>query len=250
MMYLMSGIESHPDFGFGITGESYYKSAEFLYETHYEHYESTQQREAPQNYLYRHSIELFLKSLIIIFHKKLQINYNRDSYRSSRPKILIGGNWRNLYSCHWIDSLYDYWLRELLLPNINKLNQIAPQGDWREVNEISDLFPIICKYDRDSSYFRYPVTGDASLDQHKFTMKRFEADTLENLMENLRSEDEEERGNWGNSIFVNVDEDGNITYAFREDKKPLNSVTDALKKVAHYLSCIHIMSRVTLCGGM
>lgn len=247
MKYLLSGIELHPDFGFGITGEAYYKSADFMNSHHYEFYESTQQREMPQNFLFRHSIELFLKSLIIIFHKKLKIHYDQDSFESDKPKILIGDAWRPLYSCHWIDELYEYWLKNLLTPNIAQLKQIAPKGDWQESKDITNLLQVICKYDRDSSFFRYPVTKDSSLDSHKFTMKRFSTDTLENFIKELDSD--EERKKFGKTIFLKVDGDENVTHAFYEDEKVLDSVTDALREVAYYFYCIHIMTRVTLCDG-
>lgn len=249
MYYIMSGIELHPDFGFGVTADSYFKSAEFLQSNHYEHYKITPQKEMPQNFLFRHAIELYLKSLIVVFHKKLEINYDQDSFDSEQPKILTGGVWRPLYTCHWIDKLYDYWLNQLLLPNIDKLNEIAPEGDWEEEKDISNLFPIICKYDRDSSFFRYPVTKDTSLDKQKFTMKKFKSvDTLENLMTSIQTQKgrDELRG----TTFVKVDEKGKITDAFKEDKKVLENVNDALQKVADYFHCVHIMARVTLCGGM
>jgi hypothetical protein len=47
MQYLMTGIELHPDKGFGITADSYYASAEHLTTNHFEYYDSTQQAEMP-----------------------------------------------------------------------------------------------------------------------------------------------------------------------------------------------------------
>lgn len=52
MQYLMTGIELHLDKGFGITADSYYASAEHLMTNHFEHYDSTQQAEMPQNFLF------------------------------------------------------------------------------------------------------------------------------------------------------------------------------------------------------
>ena len=147
MNYLMTGIELHPDKGFGITADSYYKSAEHLMINHFEHYDITQQAEMPQNFLYRHSIELYLKSLIIIFHRKLKLDYGTVAFNSDEPEIFTDRQWRKLYTCHFIDKLYDYWLNKLLIPNIELLNEVAPKGDWTEAKEITDLFPIISRYD-------------------------------------------------------------------------------------------------------
>jgi len=249
MNYLMTGIDLHPDFGFGITADSYYKSAEHLMLNHYEHYDITQQAEMPQNFLFRHSIELYLKSLIIIFHKKLKLNYGDTAFGSNEPKIEIeDGNWRNLYTCHFIDVLYDYWLNKLLLPNVAELEELAPRGEWIETKKITDLFPIVCKYDRDSSYFRYPITKNANLDEKKFTMQKFKVGTLEAFMKEIQEPNNDKKD--GRITMIMVDDEDNITEAFNNKENILTDVRDGLKEIAYYFNCIHIMSRVTLCGGM
>src|SRR5690606_2170631 len=108
-------IKKHIDKGFGITADSYYHSAEHLKDNHFEHYDVVQQAEMPQMYLYRHSIELYLKSLIVIFHNVLKINYGTVPYNSNEPELLVNGQWRKLYASHYIDALYNYWLTQLLL---------------------------------------------------------------------------------------------------------------------------------------
>lgn len=249
MKYIMTGIDLHPDFGFGITADSYYKSAEHLMTNHHEHYDITQQAEMPQNFLFRHSIELYLKSLIIIFHKKLEINYGDNSYNSDNPKIEIeDGKWRNLYTCHFIDVLYDYWLNKLLLPNVNKLNKIASKGDWVETKKITELFPIVCNYDKDSSYFRYPITKNSSLDPKKYTMQKFKAGSLKEFMEDIQNP--KKKINGGGVIMLLVDDQENIKQAFTNEENLLSDVRDGLKELAYYFNCIHVMSRVTLCNGM
>ncbi len=247
MNYILTGIELHPDMGFGITAESYYKSAEHLMENHFQNYDITQQAEMPQNFLFRHSIELYLKSLIIIFHRKLELDYGTVPYSSSEPEISFEGKWRKLNTCHYIDILYDYWLNTLLLPNITKLEEVAPKGDWQESKKIGELFVIISKYDQDSSYFRYPITKNSILDIEKYTMQKFEATNLTDFMKEIQ-----EKKNPTKSSFTMllVDKDENITEAFKSNKNILSDVRDALKEVAYYLHCIHIMTRVTLCGGM
>ena len=91
MTYLFTGIETHIDKGFGVTADAYKKSAEFLETNDFEHFNITQQAEMPQNYLFRHSIELYLKSLILIFHRKLKINYGNYAFDSDHPEIYIKG---------------------------------------------------------------------------------------------------------------------------------------------------------------
>lgn len=244
----MTGIELHLDKGFGITADSYYKSAEHLMTNHFEHYDVTQQAEMPQNFLYRHAIELYLKSLIIIFHRKLKINYRNVPFDSEEPEIFTDGKWRKLYTCHFIDKLYEYWLNNLLLPNIDVLNEKAPKGDWQETKKITNLFPVISKYDQDSSYFRYPITKNSSLDTKKYTMQKFKATNMEQFIKEIQEQKSEAKK--GTFTMLLVDDSDNIVEAFKQTENVLSDVRDALKEVAFYFNCIHIMTRVTLCGGM
>ena len=248
MNFLLTGIELHPDLGFGITADSYYKSAEHLMDNHYEHYDVTQQAEIPQNFLFRHSIELYLKSLIIIFHRKLNIDYGTVDANSDEPEAFIDGKWKKLYSSHFIDKLYGYWLNMLLLPNLEKLKKLAPKGDWEEYEPITKLFEVISKYDRDSSYFRYPITKNAELDVEKNSMQKFKTN---NNLEDLIKEIQDKKGNKkGGMTMLIIDENDNITQAFHKTENVLPDVRDALKEVAYYFNAIHVMTRVTLCGGM
>ena len=248
MNYLLTGIELHPDLGFGITADSYYHSAEHLMNNHFENYDVTQQAEMPQNFLFRHSIELHLKSLIIIFHKELKINYGNVNYESNEPEALVDGKWRKLYTCHYIDKLYEYWLNNLFLPNIENLKKIASKGDWEEYKKIAELFKIISKYDQDSSYFRYPITKNSILDVEKNTMQKFKSkDNLEDLIKEIK---EKKDGKKSSITMLMFDEKDNLTEAFHKEENILPEVRNALNEVASYFYGMHTMVRSTLCGGM
>ncbi len=248
MHYLFTGIEMHPDKGFGITADAYYESAEHLMNNHFEYYDTTQQAEMPQNFLFRHSIELYLKSLIIIFHRNLKINYGTVAFDSDEPEVYSEGKWRKLYSCHYIDKLYYYWLNSLLLPNITKLQDIASKGDWQESKKITQLFSIICKYDQDSSYFRYPITKNSLHDNEKYTMQKVKSNNIEGILQEIK---EQEKVDDKTSLTLLIlDDNDYIVDGFKHSKNILLDVRDALKKVAFYLNCIHVMTRSTLCGGM
>ena len=248
MNYLLTGIELHPDLGFGITADSYYHSAEHLMNNHFENYDVTQQAEMPQNFLFRHCIELYLKSLIIIFHKKLKIFYGTVDFESNEPEVLIDGKWKKLYSSHYIDKLYEYWLNNLLLPNIVELKKIAPKGDWVEYENITKSFQIISKYDQDSSYFRYPITRNSALDVEKNSMQEFKVKgSLEDFIKDIQ---EKKDGIKSEITMVLYDGEDNVTKAFHKEENILPEVRNALNEVATYFSGIHVMVRVTLCGGM
>lgn len=179
MQYLLTGIDTHLDFGFGITGDAYFESAEYLFKNKNK-LKSISQNEMPIDFLYRHSIELFLKSLIIIFHKQLKLPYGTEPFDSDSPKILTDGKWKNLYTCHWVDELYNYWLNELLLKYKNEVEELAPNGEWKECIEITNYFSLIASYDRDSAFFRYPITKNTSLDPQKHTIQRLDKEEIKN----------------------------------------------------------------------
>ena len=245
MLYTLTSIDTHLDFGFGIMGKSYYNSAEFLHKN-MEQINDFQQKEMPMNFLYRHSIELFLKFLIVIFHKQLKLPYDTEPFDSVKPKILIDGKWRELYTCHWIDELYKYWLNELLLKHKEDLEKLAPQGEWQEDTNISKCFPLISKFDSDSSFFRYPVTKNTLLDAEKYTMRKIDTQKLEDVFsDELNTKDEGEKKR---IIMLLKNDEGEIVDGFEKFENVLGNVTEALNKVSYYFICIHAMTRFTLCN--
>lgn len=250
MMYQLTGANAHLDFGFGITGESYYESAKYLDENKHA-IGVFQLVEMPINFCYRHSIELFLKSLIIIFHKKLNISYNTFPPTSTKPMIQVNGKWRMLYTCHWIGELYKYWKDSLLLANLDKLQKIATKGQWLEDIDITSAIDIIAKYDKQSSFFRYPVTENANLDLKKFAMEEMDIESLTTLLSERKELDisTEDKNNVGKIILAMKNEDGDISTTYVRNENVLEEISIALKKVAYYFYCIHIMVRCTLCNG-
>jgi hypothetical protein len=179
----------------------------------------------------------------------LGIKYDKLPPTSTKPMIQIAGKWRTLYNCHWIGELYDYWKDCLLVQNIEKLQTLAPNGQWLEDSEITAAIAIIAKYDKQSSFFRYPVTENKDLDLKKFTMQEVDVESLTTVLTKKKSGIEEEKDDLGKVILAIEDEKGEISTAYTKNENILEEVSEALKKVAHYFFCIHIMTRCTLCGG-
>jgi len=161
MKYLIAGIEHQTDKGFGINAEAFKKSADFLVESEEFTTDFIPQKHMPIFFLYRHSIELFLKSMIVILHSELSL-----PYPNSKPQILTEeGKWRDLDNCHWIDALYWYWAK-ILTEQKEKLELEAPKGSWMVHPDLAENIKLIASYDKDSTFFRYPFTKrDPSLDQ-------------------------------------------------------------------------------------
>lgn len=156
------------------------------------------------------------------------------------------GKWKNLYACHLVDELYNYWLNELLLKYKDKLNKIAPLGDWYEDKETSKRFLLIVKYDRDSSYFRYPVTKNTHLDSKKNTMQKIKSDKLETI---FNSVDKKKEKKWARLISLIVNNNDEIVNGFELDKNVLGNVNVALQEIGQYFHAIHTMTRFTICNG-
>ena len=168
MIYMMTDISTHIDFGFGVTASSYLESAEKL-----EGIEGSSFRgnEMPIMFLYRHSVELYLKSMIIIVHKKLKLSYKDESIKhdSENPYVFdfVKSEWRKITACHDIFTLYKY-LINVVGEYQSLLEKIAPKGNWNISNIDNEKYiEIIKEYDFDSTYFRYPVTKQIHLDHQK-----------------------------------------------------------------------------------
>jgi len=79
-------------------------------------------------------------------------------------------------------------------------------------------------------------------------MQKFKlTDNIDDLVDEIK----EKKGSQKSGITMLVfDDQDNITKAFYKEDNILPSVRDALYEVASYFHGIHIMTRVTLCGGM
>ena len=244
-MYHLLGIDEQIDFGFGITAEAYYEAAECLAK-HDADLKSFQLKTLPSSFLYRHSIELALKALIIIFHRKLKLAYGDEAYQSQKPQVKVNAKWIPLSNCHFIDVLYDYWLKELLLPHIDQLKSLGKDGCWEENAEISRAISHIVEYDRKSSFFRYPIGEN---DKHE--LKKYEMQPVVNL-EALFKSLNEKAGATNPKKFVMAlkDSKGEIVRAYVKTNNPLEDIVTVLREVASYFNTFHFMTRFALCKMM
>lgn len=106
MNYLLTPLEQHFDLGFGSVANSFKHAADLVLSSQSE--SPTLNSHLPASFLYRHSIELFLKSGIIIFHRKFQIPFDQKPH-NSEPKVLVGQEWKTMYSVHGVQDLYSYF---------------------------------------------------------------------------------------------------------------------------------------------
>lgn len=194
------------------------------------------QKHIPIQYLLRHSVELYLKSMIISIHVFLNLPYHKGS--KSMLFLDKEGKERNIENSHWIDTLFWYW-STLLDEHKEVLTKKAVGSNWAMHPELPDLIDFISEYDRDGTYFRYPY-GKKSND------KNFEKYSMKDISMDLEEVINKEKG----SIITLVkDENDNVKDAYQFDESTLKEVEKALLKTAEILSGYHAMTRYTFFKG-
>jgi hypothetical protein len=101
MKYILMPLDAHYDSGFGAVAESFREAATTLRKAvpdpaFFAH--------LPQSYLFRHSVELFLKSEIIILHRKLRLPYGTHPH-DGPPMVMDGADWKPIHRVHSIGVL-------------------------------------------------------------------------------------------------------------------------------------------------
>src|SRR5205823_9071404 len=118
-MYMFTPLGEHYDDGFGAVADAFRDAATKLREANGD--KVFQWEHLPEAYLLRHAIELYLKSGILIVHRKLRIPYGSGPYTSPQPMLLTSsGKWEPLYNTHDLVRLFWYW-KKLTTENKDKL---------------------------------------------------------------------------------------------------------------------------------
>jgi hypothetical protein len=240
LLYTLAPLEKHSDDGFGAVGEAFKKAADTLLES-----EESKQRmlwsELPVVFLLRHAIELFLKSGVIVVHRKLKLSYGSEGYKSKNPLIPTpGGAWKPLSRTHDISQLYSYW-KKLISNNKDALTKLAShKSDMSVPDELDAWIAVVAKIDPSSDYFRYPTSKNRTSDKEKSAFKEV---PIESLFPAGRKEGEYVKA------MVLEDADGNLVRAFKHDNSTNRDTEQAAWKAADMLSNFHIMLRVVLMDG-
>ena len=140
----------------------------------------------PVNYLYRHAIELFLKSSILTVHRALQLPTGNGPHTPD-PLIPVGKDLRPLWRIHSVLDLLEE-LDRLIAANEAEFAKRCV-GEWRVPAELQDLITKIDEYDASSTYFRYPSTKAPHLDAQKSAMVK--ADPIDVLRQAWAREGQE-----------------------------------------------------------
>lgn len=167
MFNLLTPLDEHYDNGFGAVADSFKEAADVLCDI--DGGISPFHGHLPISFLYRHSIELYIKASILIIHKYFKKPFGKDPYKKEHV-ILVKGKWTPIYNIHSTSILFKY-LIELFSEYDDYLKEYT-QTNWEFVQDTESVMREISQLDDSSTYFRYPVTKNRSLDKHKYVAKQ------------------------------------------------------------------------------
>jgi hypothetical protein len=234
-MYEFKPLHQHYDAGLGATGDAFKEAADYLADS------VSRQRflhaNIPICYLYRHAIELYLKSMIIVVHGRLGLPWAGE-VSSARPQLKIGNKLKFLDRLHSIGELYAY-LKHLLDDQKDRLNALG-KTKWDSFpQELDTWIDTIESEDARSTFFRYPKQGKV---QEEGKKSDFQESSVEEILERIRSTGQSVK------VYIEEQEDGQAEiYAYVGDR--LGVLKETLVKAADFLSAAHFGFRMELTGG-
>lgn len=236
MKYVLMPLDQHFDGGLGATGEAFEEAAETL--TQAQKIKGISHAHLPINFLYRHSVELFLKSIIVVVHRALHIRYG-DEPDDGPAFVNDNGKWKAITSVHSTAVLYTY-VRDVLREQEAEL-KIRCRTDWQDwPDDFDSAIDTIDKADRTSTFFRYPNERRPEEDQSKSSWKRRDAEALHDQLGGSEKP---------LKMFLLVDQDDSIEQAFQYDDEPLAELSTLLAYAAKTLSGVHFGLRAELANG-
>ena len=229
-------LDRHFDSGFGATANSFHEAAKGLDIDDYKNGFGLNSSRLPVFYLYRHAIELYVKSVLTILHRRFGPIYPKvqgDDF----PKIDVNGKQKQIFTVHSIRHLYRQ-LCSILSINASQIASIS-KTDWSAIQEELDrLVDIIDDADDSSCMFRYPITLNQKNDAKKSSFKRIRPEDAIALA-HCKAEDKLS----GIQILALQNDDGEILETFVHDNNVMPEVFAALKHLAATLSGVQLGMR-------
>ena len=230
----MTPLLSHFDTGFGGMGNSFKHAADLVAKLEAD--SPTMNSHLPASFLYRHAIELYLKSGIIIFHRKFELPWGDGT--ESEPQISIAGKWKPMYSIHNLVPLHGRLLT--LMQEHSEFLRTKTRTTWDFPSEFSNWLAEIDATDSSSTFFRYPVTKHADKDETKSTMK---CEDYQSIIARMGP------GSPPQKMFVVLDQDDNVVSSYRMDRTHSLAKLGVLQKAAECMSDCHAAMRGELTDG-
>ncbi len=237
MLHMFMPFDQHFDSGFGAVADSFRYSADALDDNPQD---AGLNSHLPISFLYRHAIELYLKSGIILLHRKYAIPYG-DTPPDGEPSVLVGQKRKPLYNVHNLAPLYTefHTLLAALAEPLSLIPGTLPEY-WTLPTELDEWIAAIEQTDSSSTFFRYPVTKDTERDSQKSTIRR---DEVESLVERMHSDGPAVKA------MLMLNNDGEVVQAYSHDDTQNKEVIAILRQAAEMLHDMRAMMSYTLVGG-
>jgi hypothetical protein len=233
--FLFAPLNRHSDGGLGATGEAFKEAADCL---------SRRRKKGlslghlPTNYLYRHAVELYLKSMIVVIHRRLSIPYGKLP-ATGTPHIEEASKWLPIYKVHQVSVLYGY-LKKVVLAHAAQLKTVC-KTDWTAFpTRLDTWIALIAKSDDSSTFLRYTNERDPAGDHAKSSFKKSD---IAAILSSLQP------GKPKHISYLVLNEKEEVQEAFQSDHKPLPDLSTALKGSADMLSGAHFGFRMELAEG-
>lgn len=235
MNYLLTPLDQHFDLGFGSVANSLKHAADSVLSSQPE--SPSLNAHLPASFLYRHSIELFLKSGIIIFHRKFQIPFDQEP-SDSEPKVVVGRKWKPMFSVHGVQDLYSYF-RSLVSRHAEYLAEHT-RTSWEFPPELDRWVSEIEATDSTSTFFRYPVTKHKAQDANKSVHRTSDVDRVLSQLE---------KGAKPVKAFLVLGNGDEILKTFTFNDELAKAMTSVLRDTANLFYGCHAAMRGELTGG-
>ena len=183
----------------------------------------------PIYFLNRHAIELFLKGIILILHRRFHPDYPSGGL-DSNPTIAVANKQKKLFQIHELALLYDTFKAQIR-DNASTIHSSAIT-DWTTIPpELDDWIATINEADSRSTMFRYPVTTDAQLDAVKSSFKRAAPGAVAAAMNDASTPPQ--------FVLAFKNDDNEIVDTYVHDRDPMSDLAVALDQCVELLSGTH-----------
>jgi hypothetical protein len=223
--HMFMPLSKQPDDGFGVVGQAFQDAADHLRTGGAESGARRMHGHLPVNYLYRHAIELYLKSIIVTAHRRLRLQSGEGRY-DPIPQIPDGKTSRPIYSVHGLRLLFNE-MKRIFTSHRDAIGRIA-RTDWSKIpDELSGWIEAIDDADPASTAFRYPVSRSPEMDAKKSSFKAVDVSESSSRMHADGPKQ---------FALLMVDGNDNVVESFALDNNPLPELRDALLKAVEMLS--------------
>jgi len=206
--------EKQFDSGFRALADSYMSAANSLEDENKMAGFGLMDSPMPMLFLYRHALELFLKSALITVHRRFTSTYPKFD-KEDFPSI----SGKSIKNIHSIEQLWN-GLQSLMDTHKHQLQKIA-DTDWYDTpRDFVNALNKVHNFDVRSDVFRYPVTAYSAQDNQKSSYKKMEAAAIQARLD--------QKSNPA-MIFAYKNEKDELTEIYQHDYDDLKPVYTSLK---------------------